>query len=102
AWLSAHRARYRHALLLTAGKLAGQMLGPMPHADTLQRFRHSFLSVTGAHAAISQRQLHIFIDGKVANQIEALEDEADLAIANARALGQRKVLHRVFIKDVLA
>ena len=52
-------------------------------------------AVARAHSAISQRQLDVFENRQVADQIEALENESDLAIANSRALRERKIRHLV-------
>ena len=41
-------------------------------------------------AAIRERQLHVLVHGEVADQVERLEDEPDLPIPNARALGRRQ------------
>ena len=61
------------------------MLGAMAHAHALQRIGHPLLPLARVHAAIGQRQLDVFIDREIANQIEALKDKANLAVANARA-----------------
>jgi hypothetical protein len=37
---------------------------------------------------IGERQLHVLVNGEVADQVERLEDEPDLAVADARALRQ--------------
>src|SRR5712691_5574991 len=78
------------------------MLRAMAHANALQRISYTFLPLAGVHAAIGQGQLHIFINRKVADQIEALKDETNLAIANARALGHREVFNGLLIKHVFA
>ncbi len=41
--LSCNSTRHSDALLLASGKLAGQVPGPMGHADLLQRFVHAGL-----------------------------------------------------------
>ena len=46
------------------------------------------------HAAVGERQLDVLEDREVANQVEALEDEPDLAVADARALRHVQVRHR--------
>src|SRR5688572_740371 len=74
----------------------------MRHADAFQGFRRAFLSVGRAHAAVSQRQFNVFVNVEIADQVEALEDKTDLAIAYARTFGKGKVLDRVAIEDVLA
>jgi hypothetical protein len=38
-------------------------------------------------------ELDVFVHGEVADQVERLEDESDLAIADAGALADRKVRH---------
>src|SRR5436190_16961798 len=81
----------RDPLLLTAGELTGQMLGAMAHADALQRFEHETFALTRSHAAISQRQFDVLINGEIANEIEALENESDLAIPDASAFRERQI-----------
>src|SRR6267143_2894467 len=79
------------ALLLSAGKLAGQVLGPVKHADALERSHDSRFALVRAQSAICQRQLDVFVNGQIADQIKTLENETDLAIANARPIGERQV-----------
>src|SRR5574338_581789 len=90
------------ALLLTAGELARQVLGAVRHAHLLERGHHAFLPLGGFHAAVRQRQFHVFIDGQVANQVEALEDEPDLAVAHPRPLGHGKRGDLAAVQRVLA
>jgi len=100
--LAANGTRYCDTLLLAARKLTGQMLCAMAHAHALQRGNYAFLSFTRIHSTIGQRQLDVFVDGEVADQIEALKDETHFAIANARAFGERKIDNWLFIENVLA
>ena len=93
--LADQRTRHGHALLLAAGKLRGIMLHAVRHADALEHFLHAFLSLRRAHTAIGERQFDVFINGEVADQIERLEDEADLAIADARAVASESFCHRL-------
>jgi hypothetical protein len=58
----------------------------MSHTHALKRFRNALFSVAGAHTAIRQRQLNVFVNRQIADQIEALKNEADFAIANARPI----------------
>src|SRR5687768_18545620 len=76
---TADGAGHRHALLLTAGELAGQVLGAVRHADLLERSHHPVLALGRLHAAVGERQLDVLVDVEIADQIEALEDEPDLA-----------------------
>ena len=70
--------------------------------DLLERRHHALLALGGLHAAVGQRQLDVLVDVQVADQVEALEDEPDLAVAHAGALGQRQVGHRLAVQRVLA
>ncbi len=80
----------------------GQMLGAMGHADALERLGHACLALARAHPAIGQRQLDVLVDGQVADEVEALEDETDLAIADPRALGEREVRDLAALERIAA
>ena len=43
---------------------------------------HALLALGGAHAAVGERQLDVLEHREVADQVEALEDEPDLAVAD--------------------
>src|SRR4051812_6315321 len=78
------------------------MFGSRSHADLRQSFIHPLASFGGAQTTIGQRQLDILPDCEVANEIEALEDKADLAIANARPLGVIKMFDPLTAKLITA
>jgi len=65
----------------------------MAHAHALERFLHALAALRGRHAAVGQRQLDVLEDGEVADQVEALEDEPDVAVADAGALAEIKILN---------
>src|SRR5260221_2647348 len=69
------------------------MLYAVPHADPFERLMHALLALRAWHAAIGQRQLHVLIHREVADQVESLENEADLAVTDAGALAQLQPLH---------
>ena len=54
------------------------------------------------HSAIGQRQLDILENREIADEIEALEDEADLAIPNPRALRKREVRDLAALERIAA
>src|SRR5436190_18335277 len=62
ARLPTNGPRHGDALLLTAGKLTGQMLCAMTHAYALQSLGDALLTLTRGHAAISQRQLDVLVN----------------------------------------
>ncbi len=75
----------------------------MRHAHALQRLHHPPLAIRSRHSlAVRQRQLNIFVDREIANQIETLEDESDLLIANPRALRKVQILDRLSIQRIAA
>src|SRR5206468_4870514 len=80
-----------HPLLLAAGELTWQMLCAMRHAQALQSFGYKRLAFAGSHSAISQRQLNVLKDAEIPDQLEALKNETDLAVANARPVCERKI-----------
>ena len=84
--IAAQRARHRDALLLTARELRRIVLHAVRHADALQRLLHAPLALRRRHAAIRQRQFHVLVHREIADQVERLEDKADLAVADARPL----------------
>src|SRR5690606_35967056 len=88
------------ALLLTAGELRGQVLGAVAHADLLESFEDAFLALGGRHAAVGERQLDVLVNGEVADEIEGLENETDLAVADAGTLGEREALHGATVEEV--
>ncbi len=51
--------------------------------------------------AVGERQLNVLVDGEVADEVEALEDEADFLIADARALGEIQVFDGVAVEQIL-
>ena len=84
--LAGHGARDGHALLLATGQLRREVRGPVTHCHTIECVVDSPPPLRFAHATVEQRKLHIFVRCEVANQVERMEDESDLAVANARAL----------------
>src|SRR5207247_8462310 len=98
--LAGHRAGDGHTLLLTARELAGKMLRAVRHADALERRFHALLALGRLHPAIGERQLYVLEDREVADQVEALEDEPNLTVAHARALGRRQFRDRAAVEQV--
>ncbi len=100
AGLADQGAGDRHPLLLAPRELARKMARAVRHADLLQRLAHRLRPLRRLHAAVGERQLDVLVHREVADQVEALEDEADLAIADAGPLGEVEVLDRVIVEHV--
>ena len=98
--LPGHRAGDGDALLLAARELAGQVPGAVRHPDAFERRFDPLPALGRLHAAVGERQLDVLEDRQVANQVEALEDEPDLAVARARALGRREVRDGLAVEHV--
>jgi hypothetical protein len=64
------RAGYGDTLLLTSGKLRGVVLGALGHGDTFESGLNFLLALGGAHAAIGEWKLDVFVDSQIANEIE--------------------------------
>src|SRR5205085_9503798 len=95
-------ARDGDSLLLTARKLRRVVLHSVRHADLKERLFDSLAAVGGTHVAVGQRQFDVLVDVEVADEIERLKDEADLAVAYARALREREVGNGSSVQCVLA
>src|SRR5579872_3375328 len=74
----------------------------MRHPDAIEGIVNALLPLGRWHSAISERQFHVFVHRKVADQIKRLENKADFAVADTRALGQLEILNRFAIQDVTA
>src|SRR5260221_428320 len=88
------------ALLLSTGKLRRVVIHSMSHADAFEGLRRLALAFRRGRAAVGERQLDVLIHGEVANEIEALEDETDFAVADARPHGVVEVRDRLAVEDV--
>jgi hypothetical protein len=97
---SHHRPGDRHALLLAAGELRRVVLHAVRHADALERLLHPLLALRRGHAAVGERQLDVLVHRQVADEVEGLEDEADLAVADARPVGHAQVGDRLRVERV--
>src|SRR6266436_5303644 len=95
------RARHSDTLLLAARKLRGIMAQTVGHAHAFERMLHLLLAFGRARAAIGQRQLDVFVDGQVADQVERLKNEANFAVANPRAFAESKIRNRLSIQRVI-
>ncbi len=92
-----------NALLLAAGKLVRQMPAAVAHADPLECLRRAALALGRRHvAAISKRQLDVLEDGEIADEVEALEDKTDLAVADACPVGERQAFHLLTVEQIAA
>ena len=79
------RAGDGDALLLAARQLVRMVIEPLAEADRLERRGGALAALLGADAApVEQRQLHVLERDGPRQQVEALEHEADLVVADVR------------------
>src|SRR5690606_8611574 len=96
------RARDRGALLLAAGQLGRIVLHARAEADLRQRLLDALAALGGRHAAVAQRHVAVVEQVEVRDQVEALEDEADLAVAQLRARVVGQTAHVLAVEQVFA
>src|SRR5262249_21636127 len=88
------------ALLLPAAGLPGEVLAPVPHAPPLQRALPPPATLGRRETAVGEGQLDVLEDGEVADEVEALEDEPDLPVADVGPLGGAEARYRTAIEEV--
>ena len=81
-----HGAGDGDALLLSARELLREVLGAVGDGHSLHHGRDPLLALRGADVQVAQRQLYVFIDVQLVDEVEALEHEADVALAELGAL----------------
>ncbi len=84
------RARDGHALPLTARQFVGTMGHAIDELHFRERSLRSLQTVLGRHAGVDERQLDVVQRRGSRQQVERLEDEPDLLVADA---GQFVVVH---------
>ena len=98
--IAGDRTGHGNALLLTAGQLRRIMFHAMRHADFLERLVNTFLALVAGHSPISQRQLDVFVNRQITDQVKRLEDEADVPIPNMGPIRQGQILHVVSVERI--
>ena len=96
AGLAGQRAGDRDALHLAAGELGRPVVHAVGEADLLEQQLDPRLALARAVAVEEQRHLDVLEGGDLRQQVEVLEDEADLAVADVGELVD------VELRDLLA
>ena len=86
--------RDRHALLLAAGELVGLVVQPVAHAHLAQDRPCAAAHLAPAEPPVDQRQRHVLLGAEVRQQVEGLEHEADVGIAEGGQLAVRSSTRR--------
>src|SRR6185436_3354808 len=96
------RARDRDALPLAAGELVGQMMQAVFELDQREQLARAFVDLLPRPAAQVQRQPHVLQRAQRRQQVEELEDEADLVAADAGQLVVAEAGERLAVDAHLA
>src|SRR6202171_757677 len=96
------RAGEGHTWALAARELARAMLGAVVDADALERIHGALAALVAAQAGVEQRQLDVLPDRGPRQEVESLEDEADLLVAHAGQRTSRHLGHVFTVQPVLA
>ena len=100
--VAGHRPRHGNALLLTAGELRRIVFCPVRHPHLLQGFVDPLLALDAGHPTVCQRQFDVLVYGEIADQVESLEDETDLPVADVGSLRRRQSHRRFTVQQVRA
>ena len=94
--LADERAGDGDALALAAGELVRPVVHAVREPDRLERRLGAGAPLGPRHAAVDERQLDVRERGRARQELEGLEDEADLAVAEVgeRVVRQRRARRR--------
>jgi hypothetical protein len=90
------------ALALAARQLVRAVVDALAQLDHLQRLAGAGETLFLGDAGVDERQLHVVQRGRARQQVEGLEDEADLAVAHGRQLVVVHLGHHVAVQHVAA
>lgn len=88
------------ALLLAAGELTGEVAAAVEQIDAAEGLGGHLVPLVARESAVGKGKLDIFEHIEVTDEIKALEDEANFAIADAGAAGWGQVGNIVAIEAV--
>ena len=74
----------RHTLLLAAGQLRREVIGPIGEAHFREAGEHPFAALSSRHLGVDERQLDVAVSGRARQQVVGLEHESDVLAADVR------------------
>src|SRR6478672_10406341 len=95
-------ARDGDPLALAAGELVGHVGHARAEPHLLERLLRPLLALGAGESGVDQRQLDVVQGVGAREQVEGLEDEADLLVADAGELGVVELLDGGVVQDVAA
>src|ERR1700754_397131 len=97
-----HCARDADELLLTTGQLRGKQVFLTYHLKPIERIANDRLPIFFTHVSIRQRQLEVFENSLIVQQVITLKDEPDVSITQRRAFLGVELMDRRFVEVILA
>src|SRR5437868_13964000 len=99
--VSDDRAGYGHKLLLTSRKLTGIEILLADDMEAVERVGHHRLPLRALHVAVGERNIEIFGNRQIIEQMVLLEYESDVFLVQLRALLQVELMDRLLEQVVL-
>ena len=96
------RAGDSHALLLSTRHLVGIVVGPGQQVEAFEIFQCHLMAFAARHTLIEERQLHVLYRCLEADEVKALEDEADEVVAVFGGATLTEIFDERAVEDVLA
>ena len=81
-----HGTCYGHALLLSSGELAGEVVAPVRYGHAVHDGLYAAAAFLGRSAHVEEGEFYVLVHVQLVYEVEALEDEADDALAYVRAV----------------
>src|SRR5437763_9368112 len=72
--IASHSTRHAHQLLLSAGKLIGIQIFFSDNLEAVENIGHHARALCARDVAVGKRNVNIFLDGKIVEQMIALKD----------------------------
>ena len=97
-----HGTRDRHPLLLSSGELLREVLRPVADVHAFEYLCDFLFPLRCADVEVAQRKFDILIDIEFVDEVEALEHESDVSLAELRAVLLLEFRHLVAEEFVTA
>src|SRR2546430_122459 len=101
-WTGNDRARHADKLLLAARKLARIQILLRDHLKSIERIGYDRGPLVPADFSIRQRDLEVFVNRQIVEQMILLKNEADVLVAQRRAFLGFQMMDRGVIEKILA
>ena len=91
-----------HTLLLAAAELLREVVGAVTDVHALEHGGDTLFALASPHVEVFEWQLDVLEDVEFVDEVEALEDESDIALAETGAVALLEVAHFGVTEPVVA